>query len=622
MLHFQDIYFYLTILLVWAVHSSGSIRSVTTNDSPFQCGSVLCRPIFETFKKKHIPHGFLYLTTISAGASNISVMQMDHSKNLLVLKSTEDHHFILNGNDDPSANGIYKYHGNLFEYRRGDDYELIQATGPISKAIDLMINVKGPNPGIQYEYFLPVASGSVSGDDEAATSWNEQGSPLDYSDEAKSDDSTSASPVDRKRKKFMWKLIGFGPCSKTCGGGLQPPIFRCIRDSPTRFYSPRRCMHMEKPTFNEIIYKCNTQPCPAYWHTEEWDDCLCRLGKGVHSREVKCVQELHGGVAIQVDDEACVADDKPSSKEYCSCPKRKITARSNKPSIYEHLHGVTNTIQLNPNHYNNSIHSTTINKLKRGTQKKFRDDPNDRSGMWLMSDWNQKCSADCSYADGIDGFEHRSIFCDRTPPYTERCDLRTTPDTSRPCQNQEICSYGNWYTGKWSKCHGDCFNLMRRRGVLCIKNNGIVDDEECEYDKRPLDREPCQINDVDYCNAKWHYSEWTECSHPCGGGSQKRFVKCLEIDQKENILRESHKCRYSDREPVVSTCNNQKCYKENEEQNNINDDTNSQTNELTASECTDIFPNCHLIANREKYCTLNYYKKYCCKSCESFNNYV
>lgn len=66
---------------------------------------------------------------------------------------------------------------------------------------------------------------------------------------------------------------------------------------------------------------------------------------------------------------------------------------------------------------------------------------------------------------------------------------------------------------------GDCFNLMRSRSVLCIKDDQIVGDTLCldsnnvdSTASKPITLEKCEIKDVSYCKPKWHYSEWTEVS--------------------------------------------------------------------------------------------------------------
>jgi hypothetical protein len=47
--------------------------------------------------------------------------------------------------------------------------------------------------------------------------------------------------------------------------GTQQPIIRCTRGENSKAYSPKKCAHLSKPSINENLMKCNSQPCPAYW---------------------------------------------------------------------------------------------------------------------------------------------------------------------------------------------------------------------------------------------------------------------------------------------------------------------------------------------------------------------
>lgn len=49
------------------------------------------------------------------------------------------------------------------------------------------------------------------------------------------------------------------------------------------------------------------------------------------------------------------------------------------------------------------------------------------------------------------GQQYRTIFCDRTPPNNERCDMRQTPNSYRECELLDDC-VGEWFIGKIMKC--------------------------------------------------------------------------------------------------------------------------------------------------------------------------
>lgn len=117
---------------------------------------------------------------------------------------------------------------------------------------------------------------------------------------------------------------------------------------------------------------------------------------------------------------------------------------------------------------------------------------------------SEQCSSECGT-----GQQFRTIFCDRSPPYTERCDVRLTPNTFRECTSNVRCE-GEWFIGPWSLCSGDCFNSSRSRTVVCIKNDGFAEESECDLKAKPVTFEDCQPEDMKDCKPKWHSSEWTE----------------------------------------------------------------------------------------------------------------
>lgn len=197
--------------------------------------------------------------------------------------------------------------------------------------------------------------------------------PLNY--KLKAANSNTTSTTGRRKRKFVWKVIGFTPCSKTCGGGSQQPIIRCVRGDPTRAYTPKKCAHMKKPVVSEGLMKCNSQPCPAFWKLAEWSSCRCGEfdEKTNQTREVKCVQELISGVVIQVNSGACI-DDRPISFAQCECVK---PTKPTKPS----------KIEAHKHNRQQSIIQNTQSDQKPNGKNRTKAPKNKKSGSWLISEW-------------------------------------------------------------------------------------------------------------------------------------------------------------------------------------------------------------------------------------------
>ncbi|XP_030561294.1 thrombospondin type-1 domain-containing protein 4 isoform X1 [Drosophila novamexicana] len=558
-----------------AVLGNGSIKGMYANSGSVSCGGLLCRPVTGIFTRDPLPEdAYVHVATIPAGASNISITELKNSENLLVLRTSEQKS-IFNGENEVSESGSYEAAGTTFDYHRIDGVqqgegvtEWITSTGPIKDPVELLVYSNILNPGIKYEYLLPIVS-----DSEENELSLESSDGFLKSGAVSEDGSSVSSTRSARRRKFNWKVVGFSACTKSCGGGTQSPIVRCARENPVRYYSQRRCGHADKPVLNENLLHCNTQPCPAYWRQDEWGECRCQHGENFRRRELSCVQELASGIVIHVDKAACMEEQPPSEKQ-CECPKAR---RRNSARYRMHLH---------PDAANGT-------HLGRHRAPKTVSD-----AVWLMSEWNQYCSSSCG-----PGVQYRTIFCDRPKTKAERCEPRDIPENRRPCA-QNACELGDWFAGPWSPCSGDCFNLTRSRAVLCIRNQLITDDEECKLELRPQALENCSHEEIEYCAPRWHYSEWSECTKSCEGGTQRRTVKCLEYDDKQNALRESTKCRYALREPIYRNCNTQKCEDLNNEL--------LQNDEAPA--CLDNFPNCKW-AVQAKLCSYEYYRIHCCMSC-------
>uniref|UniRef100_A0A1A9W6U5 PLAC domain-containing protein n=1 Tax=Glossina brevipalpis TaxID=37001 RepID=A0A1A9W6U5_9MUSC len=628
--------FWIAILL--AVHISGAIRPATTKDSQERCGSVLCQKIDEVFSQTALNDDYNYVTTIPEGAMNITIKHLSKTHNLIVLKSP-DGNYIINGNKKISESGIFEYNNDVYDYNK--EKGVVKAKGPLHKALLLIILAFSSNPGLRYTYFIPVSTASVTEKEELQSQWNELGQPLDVIDD-------SYLEQRKKRRQFSWKLLGFGPCSRSCGPGLQSPIFRCIRDSPNRYYTPRRCAHLEKPQFSMDIYHCSRGLCPPYWRGEEYGDCQCLEGavKGFKKLQMVCVQEEANGHLQVIDGKNC-SHEKPSDlKETCDCPKvikKKVHIRSSNNTEKNH-----SVLKSKPQALRAAIpkRSVNISSITSQEQRFYRDGQSDKMGVWLMSEWNQQCSQDCSIS-----FEHRTIYCDRTAPYTDLCDIRFAPTQKRTCSSRPptLCQHGIWFTSEWSNCTGECFQLQRKRVALCMLDGLAVDEDKCITSLKPETVRNCTQEDVDFCGSKWHYSEWSKCSRTCGDGVQRRYAKCLVYDSQQNVMTESNQCKNVQREPVYGICNLGKCKEINMQTNTegkepfmLNDKAMDVTTKLvgvkrgtklsinskeklviaaaprTIRNCNDELNNCKRI-NRERLCKLDYYKKHCCLTCHGYH---
>lgn len=375
------------------------------------------------------------------------------------------------------------------------------------------------NPGVKYEYLLPLSTpysassseennsieletSSVANNRHALKSGSESLVLATTMPSAPRSSGTLVTNI-KSNQKYVWKITGFTACNKSCGGGIQSPIIRCVREhaapSKVKYFINKRCMHLPKPVINENIMRCNTQPCPAEWKIGDWSSCDCGQWdeKDYQTREIECVQELSPGLMVRVHNGACL-EDMPEKRQVCKCNNSRRSEKYKHHKHRKHNHGERQSVTL--------VGNTTLTKRAH-----VHVADNKKSGIWLASDWNEQCSSECG-----DGIQYRSIFCDRSAPNTDRCDLRATPETTRQCTTINQCEAGDWFIGPWGQCTGDCFSLTRSRSIYCIKNGEVVEDaicidtEDLEGTAKPITTENCSIADVPDCRPRWHISDWSE----------------------------------------------------------------------------------------------------------------
>ncbi|XP_008404276.1 ADAMTS-like protein 5 [Poecilia reticulata] len=100
------------------------------------------------------PFGYNEVTMIPAGATHIRVT--DNSRNYLALQNGRSQ-FVINGNWKISVPGEYSVAGTKLLYRRSaDTWESFEVPGPTQEDLHLMVLATDRNPGIEYEYWLPL----------------------------------------------------------------------------------------------------------------------------------------------------------------------------------------------------------------------------------------------------------------------------------------------------------------------------------------------------------------------------------------------------------------------------------------------------------------------------------
>ncbi|XP_053514946.1 ADAMTS-like protein 3 isoform X3 [Artibeus jamaicensis] len=89
---------------------------------------------------------------------------------------------------------------------------------------------------------------------------------------------------------YHWEYAGFTPCTATCLGGHQEAIAVCLHIQTQQVVNDTLCDRVHRPP--AMSQACNTEPCPPRWHTGTWGPCSATCGVGIQTRDVYC---LHPG---------------------------------------------------------------------------------------------------------------------------------------------------------------------------------------------------------------------------------------------------------------------------------------------------------------------------------------
>ncbi|KAF3687630.1 Thrombospondin type-1 domain-containing protein 4 [Channa argus] len=158
------------------------------------------------------------------------------------------------------------------------------------------------------------------------------------------------------------------------------------------------------------------------------------------------------------------------------------------------------------------------------------------------------------------------------------CGSSNQPVTRSPCQ-LKICS--QWeIRSQWSPCSVPCGLGQRIREVVCVSNQGDVEeDEECNMNLKPDTLQNCDMGacarsccegerpaEVIFCDAgpcqnqlEWYAGPWGQCSTECGNGTQTRSVACLFNNNGRMEVVDQVKCCGLPQPTTAQTCSLKPC---------------------------------------------------------------
>ncbi|XP_026967505.1 papilin isoform X3 [Sagmatias obliquidens] len=284
-----------------------NLDSSKQEDKCLQCGGdgTTCYPVTGVFDANDLSRGYNQILIVPVGATSIRIEEAAASRNFLAVKSVRGEYY-LNGHWTIEGARALPVASTVLHYERGAEGDLapeqLHARGPTSEPLIIELISQEPNPGVRFEYHLPLSS---------------------------------------PRPGFSWSHGSWGDCSATCGGGQQTrPVF-CIIDNEV--YPEHLCRHQPRPADRR---PCSPQPCPHTkrslgptarkglsplgWKTGPWTPCSASCEGGSQSRTVYCVSSDGAGVQEAAEDTECAAlPEKPPTTQACNL--QRCTAWSAEP---------------------------------------------------------------------------------------------------------------------------------------------------------------------------------------------------------------------------------------------------------------------------------------------------
>ncbi|NXY48569.1 ATL2 protein, partial [Ceuthmochares aereus] len=511
------------------VGCDGSLYSPRTMDRCRVCGGdgSTCHRVSGSFRKAISQIGYVFITNIPAGATDILIIERRKTENILAL-ADESGHFFFNGNSAIDNPQNFRVAGTIFKYRRpsslnSDGLEYIIAHGPTNQSLNAMYyNFNGKMPHVTYDYTVPrtpllrTAAPAVDRPLYHHLPETSQNYPIPANSRAAQDFNATwlSLPPDDTNEQLPLRErsedLGFS----------RFPFFQTNSTSHAQDWGWEQ--GEEKYDFQmRQVYRTNTgeeeedEAAATGGETElGWLLCFFLLSHFVHRKQSSHVALRFNQISIStaVPYSMRRSEVSESSRRASSRLRlfRRLCHRDPQNTAFSHA-----TSFFCSNEFDVSL----VGHDDISLADMYR---------WKVSAY-APCSSTCtsagistSYAMCIryDGVEVDETYCDaltRPEPTHEFC-------TGRDCQPR-------WETSRWSECSRTCGEGYQYRTVRCWKMlapgfDSSVYDDLCESAglARPMERKVCKNK---ACGPQWELSEWSECSAWCGTqGTMKREVRC------------------------------------------------------------------------------------------------
>ncbi|XP_056361451.1 A disintegrin and metalloproteinase with thrombospondin motifs 13 isoform X1 [Oenanthe melanoleuca] len=298
--------------------------------------------------------------------------------------------------------------------------------------------------------------------------------------------------VPKENLTYLW-IPQLGPCSVTCGEGVQPVAHVCFDQTKHEVTEDQRCLELPQPLPEHK--PCAMEPCLYRWKMSQRGECSAVCGTGVAQQNLTCVQ-YHDGLETVVDDSLCPAEEKPLSLVPC----------------------VVNVCPLGWDKEEDAHLPQPLESLGHVQQQ--------NQTVYVWSPVAGECSVSCGR--GHAQLHYVCVAFD-TKEETQEENCQPVP---KPESRVEVCDLNpcppRWKVTPAGPCSSSCGLGLAVQLVTCVQilhGQEVLQEEHlCPVAEKPLTSVPCVIRT---CSYEWSFSEWSQCSTSCGNGIQTRQDFCL-----------------------------------------------------------------------------------------------
>ncbi|KAJ8012291.1 hypothetical protein DPEC_G00067140 [Dallia pectoralis] len=532
-----------------------------------------CYRVSGSYRKGITQSGYLFITNIPVGATDIQIIERRKTENMLAL-SDEAGHFFFNGNAVMDNPRNFRVAATVFKYRRpanlfSEGFEYIIAQGPTDLGLNVMYyNVNGKLPHITYEYTVPrttkarTTPRNTSSPEEiqirtlsiisptqdpmipdtkfngTTTEPSYTNNEIEASEEYGNLGNYSGPQVQNKPQEINRNLDGDGLLWK-----LQAPL-NLSHPLATLLYGPLRKIY-----HNNLENKPMGHPAPANYRTDS--NLIDTSSTNSTNLPAKSLQRsLFLDLLWKPGDPRNICHE--GSK---LCPFLELNSSTSLDNSLGHLEiypGSHTLISDVTNH--NDPHGLLFKPMSNGTEsyklvnlqqvEPVQVPDTDSSNEFEVGSFDHDISLADMYRWKVSGYTSCSSTCntgistsyalcvryDGTEVEDTYCEAVTRPEpTHEFCTGKECLA--RWETSRWSECSRTCGDGYQFRTVRCWKMmapgfDSSVYDEMCVTAEmqKPMTHKECKSQG---CGPQWEVSDWSECSARCGRqGFKTRDVRC------------------------------------------------------------------------------------------------